>query len=195
MIVALGNATINSLTDDVDEITLIGAVALVAAGSMAGLLWWSYFDRVGPALEHRSEETPDGARGRLARDVYTYAHAPIVAGIILIAVALEEMALHPDEPAHTPFRFMGAAGVALFFGGIALAVHRAFRAIAKERLVAIVAIALLLGFGSAIIGVWLITLIALILFLTLVAEHIRIEGRSARADSVDDGGVVDDAAH
>lgn len=64
-------------------------VALVVAGVFTGLLWWAYFDRVQPAFEHRTEETPPAERGKFSRDIYTYAHAPIVANVMLSAVAME----------------------------------------------------------------------------------------------------------
>ncbi len=69
---------------------------------------------------------PAVERGRFVRDIYTYAHAPIVAGIVLTAVALEEMALHPSDPFPAAFRAMGAAGLVLFFGGVSIGVYRAF---------------------------------------------------------------------
>ena len=51
--------------------------------------------------------------GRYVRDVYTWAHAPIVAGIILAAAALEEIALHPRDAVPLEFRVMMAAGLFL----------------------------------------------------------------------------------
>ena len=72
-------------------------------------------------------------RGRFARDVYTYAHPPIVAGVILSAVAMEEMALHPSDPLPAAFRAMGGAGIVLYFGGVGIGVFRAFGAFARER--------------------------------------------------------------
>ena len=195
VIVALGNSVVKELSDGLDGIASGGVIALVAAGAFAGLLFWSYFDRVGPAFEHRSEQTPPDRRGRFARDVYTYIHAPIVAGIILAAVGFEEMALHPTESTPAAFRFMTAAGFALFFGGIAAGVYRSFQQVAKERLVAIAAVALLMFLGADIHGVWLIVLIDLIVFATLAVEHLRIEGPTrARHESVDHARVVDDAA-
>ena len=59
---------------------------------------------------------------RFARDVYSHAHAPIVAGIILSAVAMEEMALHPSDPLPAAFRAMGAAGILFYFGGVGIGV-------------------------------------------------------------------------
>ncbi|MGA7757581.1 MAG: hypothetical protein WBL31_19830 [Ilumatobacteraceae bacterium] len=105
------------------------------------------------------------------------------------------MALHPTESTPAAFRFMIAAGFALFFGGMAAGVYRSFRQVATERLTAIAAVALLMILGADIHGVWLIVLIDVIVLTTLAVEHLRIEG-PARAghESVDDAQVVDDAA-
>jgi low temperature requirement protein LtrA len=185
VIVALGNAVVVPLESD-EGIAAESVVALVAAGIFAGLLWWAYFDRVQPAFEHRAEETPAADRGRYARDVYSYAHAPIVAGIILSAVALEEMALHPTDPLPAAFRTMGAIGILLYFGGVGIGVYRAFGAVARERLLAVVVIAALMAVGGRPDAVVLLVGIDAILLLTLVVEHLRIEGpRAALASGHD----------
>jgi low temperature requirement protein LtrA len=199
VIVALGNSIVSELDDGPSGFASGAVLALAAAGAFAGLLFWSYFDRVGPALEHRSEQLPDAERGRFARDVYTYLHAPIVAGVLLTAVGFEEMALHPDEPPGDAYRFMAAAGLALFLGGITAAVYRSFQQVAKERLAAAAAVALLMVIGRDLNGVWLIVLIDVIVFVMLAVEHIRIEGRPSTSESVHDDrvhhtGIVDDAA-
>ncbi len=195
VIVALGNAVVVEFDNGFDASAASGVVALAAVGAFAGLLWWSYFDRVGPALEHRADSTSGTERGRYARDVYSYAHAPIVAGVILTAVAFEDMALHPDEPTAAAFRAMAVVGIALFFGGISAAVYRAFTAVATERLIAIGAVAGLMIVAGDVHGVWLIVLIDVIIVTTLVVEHVRIEGRSASSGSVHDARLHDDAAH
>ena len=59
--------------------------ALLASGAFAALLWWAYFDRPSPGLEHAASKLESRAAGRYIRDVYTWAHAPIVAGVILAA--------------------------------------------------------------------------------------------------------------
>jgi low temperature requirement protein LtrA len=200
VIVALGNSVVIPLQEN-GGFPASSVVALAAAGVFAGLLWWAYFDRVQPAFEHRTEETPPRDRGRFARDVYTYGHAPIVAGVILAAVAMEEMALHPSDPLPAAFRAMGAAGLVLYFGGVGVGVFRAFGAFARERLVAIIVIVLLMLLGSDIDGVILLVCIDAILLVTLVLEHLRIEGPPGGAgdESVHDhrlngSGVVDDTS-
>ena len=56
-------------------------------------MWWIYFHK---GAEAGSEQISKSARsGRLARLAYTYLHMPIVAGIILTAVADELVLKHP----------------------------------------------------------------------------------------------------
>jgi low temperature requirement protein LtrA len=193
VIVALGNSVAKPLQEG--GVPAESVVALAAAGVFAGLLWWAYFDRVQPAFEHRAERTPAADRGRLARDVYTYAHAPIVAGIILAAVAMEDMALHPGDPVPAAFRAMGAAGLLLYFGGVGIGVYRSFGVVARERLAAVAVIGLLMFVADDLDGVVLLVVIDLILLATLAFEHLRIEGpRTRAATSVDDARIGDDVS-
>ena len=141
---------------------------------------------------------PPAERGRFARDVYSYAHAPIVAGVILTAVAFEQMAVHPDEPTPAAFRAMAVVGIAAVLRRHVIAVYRAFHAVAKERLVAIGAVAILMVVAGDVDGVWLIVLIDVIVFTMLATEHLRIEGRAsatAQRSASHDGRVDGEAAH
>jgi low temperature requirement protein LtrA len=150
--------------------------ALAASGVFAGLLWWGYFDRVGPALEHRGTEVQgDKARGRYVRDVYTWAHAPIVAGVILSAAALEEITLHPDEPLALSFRMMLAGGLTAMLVGISAAVWRAFHAVARERIVCAAAVFAFLVVASGANGLVLLGVVVAAMAVTLAVEHRRIE--------------------
>lgn len=194
VIVALGNSVVAPLSDG-GGLPSASVVALVAAGVFAGLLWWAYFDRVQGAFEHRSEALVPAERAMFARDVYSYAHAPIVAGIILAAVAMEEMALHPSDPLPAAFRVMGAAGLLLYFGGVGIGVYRSFGVVARERLIAVAFVIVLMAVGGDVDGVVLLVAIDVILLAMLVFEHLRIEGPKATAASVDDARVVDDGAH
>jgi low temperature requirement protein LtrA len=174
VIVALGIPIVANLDDGV--LPLETFAALVGAGTFAGLLWWSIFDRPLPALEHRHEHIVDvKARGRFARDVYTYAHLPIVAGIILSAAALEQVTLHPKDGLAEPFRWMLIGGLAANLGGVAIAIGIAFRVPATERLAAAAVLAVLVGVSGDLQALTLLILVDLVLFAMLVAEHLRIE--------------------
>jgi low temperature requirement protein LtrA len=174
VIVAIGNAVIDP-RDRGGGFPTLTVLELCAAGAFAALLWWAYFDRLQPMFEHRAEETTPATRWKFARDVYTYAHAPIVAGVIFVAVALEVMALNPADPLPLAYRTMGAVGIVLYFGGMGYAAHRSQGIITYERFMAIALIVALLFIGSNISGVVLLVAIDLILLTALVLEHRRLD--------------------
>ena len=92
---------------------LAAAFVNAFAGSFA--MWWIYFDlgaRRGAAhIEHHA--TP----GLVGRQAFTYWHIPIVAGVIVLAVADELVLAHPLEPAHADFVAVLAGGMGLFIWG------------------------------------------------------------------------------
>ncbi len=185
VVVAIGISVIGGLGDG--GLTQFTRVGLIAAGALAGLLWWSYFDRVQPALEYRAEQYSGSERGRFGRDAYTYAHAPIIAGIIVAAAAAEEALLHPADALHIEFRVMLAAGFALFLGGIGMAIYRAFQIITWERIIGLAAIILLCLLTGDWAAVWVLVAIDLLFLIVLVAENLRVERRRQEASDVDPG--------
>ena len=101
--------------------------AMTASGLLAGMLWWSYFDRPLPALEHRHEQLTDAnERSRFARDVYTYNHFFIVGAILVMAAALEEIMLHPADPLPDAFRWMLFIGISGYLLGVVMSIVRAY---------------------------------------------------------------------
>ncbi len=174
VIVAIGIPVVATLQKG-DGLAFATVSALLASGGFAGLLWWAYFDRPSPGLEFAASKLSLKNAGQYIRDVYTWAHAPLVAGIILSAAALEEIALHPRDPVHLEFRLMLAGGLFLFLIGVYVAVWRAFRAQARERLIGAIVIAALLFLGGSLEGVLLLTIVVVIMFFVLVIEHRRVE--------------------
>ena len=75
--------------------TTIAAFASAFFGSVA--MWWIYFDTSARRASDRFAHSDDP--GRVARNAYTYLHLPIVAGIIVCAVADELVLMHPDHAA------------------------------------------------------------------------------------------------
>jgi low temperature requirement protein LtrA len=182
IIVAIGLPVVEALEGG-EGLPARTVVALVASGVFAALLWWAYFDRPSPALEHRGESITDAReRGRYVRDVYTWAHAPIAAGIVLAAAALEEIALHPGEEIDTNFRLMLFSGLALGVLGVSAAVWRAFHAIARERIVAAVLIGLLLLVARSWSGVLLLVTVDAIILAMLAVEQLRVESPHREAN-------------
>lgn len=153
---------------------LVGAMA--AAGLLAGLLWWSYFDRPQPALEHFHEGLEDSAgRTRFARDIYTYNHFFIVGAILVSAAAVEEIMLHPSAPLPEAYRWMLFAGIAGYLLGIVIAIARTFSNLALERLVAVAALAAITISMGSVDGLWILVAVDALLFVMLVIEHFRVE--------------------
>ena len=181
VIVAIGIPVVAALEKD-GSLTMATISALLASGAFAGLLWWAYFDRPSPGLEFAASKLDGRAAGQYIRDVYTWAHAPIVAGIILAAAALEEIALHPRDTVPLEFRAMMAAGLFLFLIGVFLAVWRAFRAQARERLAGSIVIAGIVFVGAALEGLVLLTLVVVVMFVVLVIEHRRIQRLGLHAE-------------
>jgi low temperature requirement protein LtrA len=90
-------------------------LAFLSAFLASVAMWWIYFDvgarRGSERIEH--DRTP----GLIGRAAYTYAHIPIVAGIIVLAVADEQVLLHPAGTSE-PFLIASLlGGAALFIGG------------------------------------------------------------------------------
>ena len=82
-------------------------LAFLAAFVGTVAMWWLYFDTGSGRTIHHFEHAAD--RGRVARLAYTYLHIPIVAGIILCAVADELVLVHPDHASNP--------GIAAILGG------------------------------------------------------------------------------
>jgi low temperature requirement protein LtrA len=88
----------------------LGAFMSAFLGSLA--MWWLYFHKgaeAGSEMISRSSEP-----GRLARLAYNYLHMPIVAGIILSAVADELVLKHPQGHSD-PSTVLSAIGGPLLF--------------------------------------------------------------------------------
>jgi low temperature requirement protein LtrA len=85
--------------------------ALVAAIAM----WWIYFNAHADAAAHTIAESDDP--GRIARIAYTYAHFPIVAGIIVTAAGDELTLAHPSGHIETAAIWLILGGPALFLLG------------------------------------------------------------------------------
>ena len=125
------------------------AAAVLGLG-LASALWWIYFDVVALVTERRLMQAPEGhQRNKLARDSYSYLHFPMVAGIVLGALGLEETLAHIDEPLDTVHAFALLGGTAIYLlAHVALRLRNA-HTINVERLVLAVVLFALIAAGGA----------------------------------------------
>ncbi|NYF59900.1 low temperature requirement protein A [Micromonospora purpureochromogenes] len=94
-------------------------VAAVLGVAVAIGLWWLYFDLVAPAAEQRLEQARGQARTTLAVEAYSYAHFPIIAGIVLAALGVEGVLAHASGHGALGWFYAAAlcGGAALYLGG------------------------------------------------------------------------------
>jgi low temperature requirement protein LtrA len=89
------------------------AAALLGIAVVASL-WWSYFDWVAFFVQARLAEATGAERAALARDLYSYLHLPMVAGIVLFALGLKTTLADVDGSLRTIPALGLCGGVALY---------------------------------------------------------------------------------
>jgi low temperature requirement protein LtrA len=146
------------------------AVAILAVAATGGL-WWSYFVSAKPALDHALRQRSGSHRSTLARDVYSIWHFPLVFGVVLLAVAIEEAVTHPHEALPVGGSLALAGGVVLFVGSAAAALRQSGYSLSGRRLVilAVVAAGVWVAHGAAV--TWSLLVVALGLLLLGAVER------------------------
>jgi low temperature requirement protein LtrA len=178
IIIALGEsivvtgATFGELTWTAENITAFVSAFL---GSIA--MWWIYFHKgaeAGSELISKSSES-----GRLARLAYTYLHMPIVAGIVLSAVADELVLKHPHG--HSDIRTVVSAigGPVLFLVGTILFKHSIRGFLQLSHGVGIVMLAALAWFAGGLSPLWLSTLTTAIMIIVAAWESLSLRSGPA----------------
>ncbi len=92
-----------------------GTLAFLAAVGQALAMWWVYFHIGHKRGTHHIEHSDNP--GQLARLAYTYLHIPIVAGIVVGAVASERAIAHPGDAGMLAESASAIGGLALFLLG------------------------------------------------------------------------------
>jgi len=179
IIIALGEsimvtgATFGELTWTAENITAFVSAFL---GSIA--MWWIYFHKgaeAGSELISKSSES-----GRLARLAYTYLHMPIVAGIILSAVADELVLKHPHGHSEVRTVVSAIGGPLLFLVGTILFKHSIRGFLQLSHGAGIVMLAALAWFAGGLSPLWLSILTTAIMVIVAAWESLSL--RSGRAE-------------
>ena len=174
VIIALGESIVlagATASDTGLSIEVVSALLLAFLSSTA--LWWLYFGQVaGTVFERIRTATPE-ERGQIGRDIYTYLHLPIVAGIVLVAVADELVIAHPTDALHDAGALVALGGPALFLVGLMAAAARIGHAQSRPRAVAVVALLAAVPLAARASGLLVSALLTGLLTLLVVDEQLR----------------------
>jgi low temperature requirement protein LtrA len=157
-----------------------GLIAAALLGVVvACALWWSYFDWVSYVAQARLAEATGPEQAALARDLYSYLHLPMVAGIVLFALGLKTTMAHLAEPLPVIPAIGLCGGLALY-----LAAHVAVRlriggGLGHGRPVAAVVLAALILVATLIASLLSLLLVATAMVALIAYEYLRY--RSHRA--------------
>src|SRR3954470_14788248 len=164
VIISLGEAVISigatASEIGLDRTTFVG---LVVGSAVACVLWWVYFAFTPGVTEHTLRTAATIRRGTVARDLFTFGHFPIVAGILGYAVVVKHMVADPHAPLPLADRWLLIGAMAVFIGGCLNIQWHVVHRLAPERFVAIAVISAWLLIGDSLAGWTAVGGIALVL--------------------------------
>jgi low temperature requirement protein LtrA len=180
IIIALGESIVVTGATFADLNWSFGVVAAFLSAFLAALaMWWIYFHKgaeAGSELISSSNEP-----GRLARLAYTYLHLPIVAGIILSAVADDLVLQHPGGHSDVKVVVSTIGGPMLFLIGAILFKHAIRGWLQPSHGVGIIALGVLGWYGAELSPLMLSIATTLLMVIVAVWESLSL--RSAAAGS------------
>jgi low temperature requirement protein LtrA len=112
-------------------------------------------------------------RGQIGRDIYTYLHLPIIAGIVLVAVGDELVIAHPTDDLSDAGALVALGGPALFLGGLMACAARLGEAQSRPRAIAVVALLAAVPLVAGLDGLVVLVLVTALLAVLVVAEQSR----------------------
>jgi low temperature requirement protein LtrA len=171
LLIALGESVVvmGAALSSLERVDGAEVAAFVAAFVGAVALWWVYFDRSAEEGAHVVEHSADP--GRLGRSAYHLVHPIMVAGVIVVAAADQEVLAHPAVSPTASVGWMVLGGSALFLAG-----HSAFKAIIWRvvpwsRLVAIGVLGLLAPAATRVSSLALAWCVAAVVVGVIVADR------------------------
>lgn len=164
VIIALGEVLV-AVGATATELGLSAEVLLGLGVAVSGacVIWWTYFAFIPNVAEHTLRAASPAARGTLARDLFTFGHFPIVAGIICYAVVVKHVVPHAAHAPTVGDRALLGAAAGLVVGGFLHIQLRVVRALAPERVAAIVVIAGWCAVSGALPGALVVGVAAAVL--------------------------------
>ena len=174
IIIALGESIVVTGATFADlPWTTATVTAFLSAFIGALAMWWIYFHK---GAEAGSEQISKASEpGRLARLAYTYLHMPIVAGIILSAVADELVLTHPADHSDLKTVVSAIGGPLLFLLGTILFKQTIRGWLQLSHGAGIIALGILAGFASGLSPLMLSILTTAIMLIVAAWESISLK--------------------
>jgi low temperature requirement protein LtrA len=178
VIIALGESIVAigaGVSSDLDVGIIVGA-ALGLVVSCA--LWWAYFDVWALITETRFRRARGLSRILIARDVYSYLHLPMIAGVVLIALGIKKTIGDVDEPLKVAPAVALLGGIALYYAGHVGIRWRMTHTLFRGRLVALLASVALIPVATEVDALIALALAAVVTSGVILYEALRYaEGR------------------
>ena len=146
-------------------------ISLLLAFVTTTALWWLYFAQVAGHVLERIRDATAEERGQIGRDIYTYLHLPVVAGIVLVAVGAELVIAHPKYDLHDFGALVSLGGPALFLVGLMACAARIGHAQRWPRALVVVALLAAIPVASSVKGLVVWAALAALLIALVIAEH------------------------
>ena len=184
VIIALGEAFISiGIGASATAIGLREVVAAILGLLIATSFWLAYFDFFSIRGEHTLRDREGADRVALARDLYVYAHFPMIVGIVLFAFAMKTVIGHVGEELDSVAAFALCGGSALYLLAYSVVRSRVEGRVrlSRGRFVAALALMLLLPAATAVPALAALALVTAV----WVGLHIYelVWWREARAES------------
>jgi low temperature requirement protein LtrA len=173
VIIALGESIVAigaGVSSDLD------AGIVVAAGFgliVSCALWWAYFDVWARITESRFLQARGHSRILIARDVYSYLHLPMTAGVVLIALGIKKTIGDVDEPLKVAPAVALFGGIALYYAGHIGIRWRITHTLFRGRLVAFVVSIALIPVATDVDALLALGLAAVLTSAVIVYEVVR----------------------
>jgi low temperature requirement protein LtrA len=184
VIIALGEAFISiGIGTHGIGVGLREVVAAVLGLLVATSFWLAYFDFFSIRGEHTLRNREGTERVALARDLYAYAHFPMIVGIVLFAFAMKTVIGHVGEDLNSVAAFALCGGSALYlltYSAIRSRVERRLT-LSRGRFVAALALVLLLPVATVVPAFAALALVTAVWLALHVYELVW--WRDARAES------------
>ena len=173
VIIALGESIVAVGAAESHHVDWTLAAGALATMALISGLWWAYFDGEAHEAEHALRQVDGGERSRMARDVYSYLHIPLVLGVVLAALGTKKTLQHSDEDLTTVAALALGGGVALFFAALgAIRLRRRTRP-GASRLVAAAGAAAVIPLSTVLPALASLTILALLAAAAAGFERVR----------------------